>query len=193
MGDKEYAVHKFAIEITSEPVKRTITYVISQEVPGAICSRVTEGASKSSMEVKSLAEVPPPAAIEYFSKEGFAYLPPAGYEKVKPAEDEVASYRLGDSAIQIKVIDLPKGGLPELKKLAQQDDKPAHIPKWLTENSSFHVAGHFSFTGAFPASIVTNHGERGYIIAVSGLNDLSDEKVKEILKGWRWIVSPAGK
>jgi hypothetical protein len=121
------------------------------------------------------------------------YLPPGVYEKVKPAEDEVASHRLGDSAIQIKVIELPKGGLPELKKLAQQDDKPAHIPKWLTENSSFHVAGHFSFTGAFPASIFIHHGERGYIIAVSGLNDLPDEKVKEILKGWRWIVSPAGK
>jgi hypothetical protein len=145
------------------------------------------------MEVKSLAVVPPPAKIEYFSKEGFAYVPPPGYEKATPAKDEVAAYRMGSSTIQIKVIDLPSGGLPELKTVAQQDDRPPHIPKWLGENSNYHVAGHLSFTGAFPASIVTQHGQRGYIIAVSGLNDLSDDKVKEILKGWRWIVGPAGK
>jgi len=193
IGEKEYEAHEFSIEIPQEYVARTHTYVIAQEVPGAIFARFTKGTSNSSMEVKSLAVVPPPAKIEYFPKEGFAYAPPFGYDKVTPAKDEVASYRNGSKNFQVKMIELPKGGLLELKKLAQLDDRPAHIPKWLTENSNYHVAGHLSFTGAFPASLVTQHGKRGYLIAISGLNDLPNEEVKEILKGWRWISEPVGK
>jgi len=195
IGEKEYDAHEFSIEISDEPVNRTNTYIISEAVPGSIFSRVSQaqGRPGSSMEVKSLFAVTPPAKLEYFSKEGFAFAPPPGYEKGTPAKDEVASFRKGNTSIQVKVIDLPSGGLSELMLQAQKDDRPAHLPKWLTQNSAYHVAGHFSFTGAFPASIVTQHGKRGYIIAVTDLNNMPDAEVKEILKGWRWIAEPAGK
>ena len=143
------------------------------------------------MEVKSLAVVPPPDKIEVFAKQGFAYAPPPGYEKDTPAKDEVVSYRKGNTSIQVKVLDLPSGELSELIVAAQKDDKPAQLPKYLTQNSAYHVAGQLSYTGAFPASLVTQHGKRGYIIAVTNLNELPDAEVKEILKGWRWLAEPA--
>lgn len=192
IGEKEYDAHEFSIEISSDRIMQTNSYIVSQEAPGGIFSRVSKGTNNRSSEVKSLTTVPPPANLEYFPEHGFAYAPPQGYEKKTPGPGEVASYRNKEFAdIKVSVIDLPPGGLSELVSEAQKEDRRKEIPKYLTENQGFHVAGHFSFTGAFPASLVTQHGKRGYIIAIQSLNDLPNEKVTEILKGWRWIAESA--
>lgn len=193
-GSRSFEAHEFAYTIPTSRPKGNWTVTLSRDMPGGICSQMLSGGDvEGGIRLVAITAAPLPENLKAFAEAGFAFAPPDGYSRVKePPNGEFVRFASADNAfIGIKLVE------PRTVKalLAQADKTPDDDPamRLVSFSKDAHFAGSPSFyatevkTGAL--YLFTEHAGRGYRIAISNLGSMEPDKVRAMLRGWRWMTA----
>jgi hypothetical protein len=193
-GSRSFKAHQFKYTIPTGRPKGNWTVTLSRDVPGGVCSMmISNDNEEGGIRLVAITAAPLPKKLETFAEAGFAFAPPDGYSRMKERTNgELVRFASADNAfIGIALVELRT-----LEALCAQVDKPPDgdpAMRLVSFSKDAHVAGSPSFDAADVKTgalyIFTEHAGRGYRIEISGLGRMEHDRVRSILRGWRWMTT----